>query len=258
MATTNFREFIHGGAWRDPKITHLSFIPAINHLVTSGRLPSASIAGFASIDYCLSPHPDHPQDPAETPASELRVARHPDHIRDVQSALKLLKDEYGLTNDYILIGHSAGATLAFQLLMDPTATEAASPEAPPLPAAIIGVSGIYDLVGIDDRHGGNYAGFITSAFGSEKKAWDVASPGKYGGSFKKNWPCGKFAILAWSHEDTLIDESELDAMAAKLIKDRINVSVTKDLTGEHDLVWEHGSQLAKLVFLGLAQLQGSS
>ena len=217
---------------------------------------SSSIAGFASIDYRLSPHPDHPQEPGETPASELRVAQHPDHVRDVQSALKLLRGEYGLADDYILIGHSAGATLAFQLLMDPPGQDTPPQAVTPLPAAIVGVSGIYDLVGLDDRHDGNYAGFITSAFGGDKKAWDAASPAKYTGNFKKNWPCCKFAMLAWSHEDTLIDEPELDSMAAKLIKDRVNVSVTKDLTGEHDQVWEGGSQLAKLVLLSLAQLQG--
>lgn len=122
----------------------------------------------------------------------------------------------------------------------------------------MGISGIYDLVGLDDRHDGNYAGFITSAFSSDKKTWKAASPAEFTGNFKRNWPSSKFAILAWSHEDTLIDEPEIDAMAAKLIKDRINFSITKDLTGEHDHVWEHGSQLAKLVFLSLAQLQGSS
>lgn len=159
-----------------------------------------------------------------------------------------------MSEDYMLIGHSAGATLAFQLLMDPSAQESNIP----LPSAIIGVSGIYDLVALDDRHEGNYAGFITSAFGSDKKIWNVASPVNYTGSFKKNWLSSRLTILAWSYEDTLIDEPEIDAMATKLIKDRINVSVTKDLTGEHDHVWEEGHQLARLISLTLRQLQEAS
>lgn len=243
--------YIHGGAWRDPKITHLTFIPTINHLINSGRISPNSVAGFASIDYRLSAHPDHPQDPANTPAASLRDARHPDHIRDVQSAIGFLKEEYGMGEDYVLIGHSAGATLAFQLFMDP----ALDPSIP-LPSGIIGVSGIYDLVAVDDRHGGNYAGFITSAFGSDKKTWNAASPVNYS-NFKRDWPASRVTLLAWSHQDTLIDEPEIDAMAAKLIKDRISVSVTKELTGEHDQVWEEGHQLARLTLLALRQLQDS-
>ncbi|KAG9255297.1 Alpha/Beta hydrolase protein [Emericellopsis atlantica] len=249
--------YIHGGAWRDPKITHLTFLPTVDQLLSAGRLPPNSIAGFASIDYRLSPHPDHPQDPAATPTSELRQARHPDHIRDVQAALRFLSREHGVKEDkYILVGHSAGATLAMQLLMDPSsrAPERAE-EHVPLPAAIVGVSGIYDLVGLDERHDGNYTGFITSAFGSDRKIWDVASPVNFTGNFQTNWPNAKLAVLAWSREDTLIDEPEIDKMAAKLIKDRLNVSVTKSLTGEHDDVWGSGQQLARLIVLTLAQIR---
>lgn len=168
----------------------------------------------------------------------------------MQSALKFLKKEYGVGDDYILIGHSAGATLAFQLLMDQPTKDADSN--PPLPSTILGVSGIYDLVSLDDRHKGNYAGFITAAFGSDKKVWDDVSPVHFTGSFRENWPSSRLAILAWSPEDTLIDEPEIKAMAAKLLKDRVNVNVTQDLTGDHNEVWEEGSQLAQLVHASLA------
>ena len=251
--------FIHGGAWRDPEIDHQSFTPpALNHLASSDRLSRDLIAGFASIDYRLSPHPDYPQDPLSTPSTELRDAQHPDHVHDVESALNFLRQEHGLKDDnYVLVGHSAGATLAFQLLMG-SSTRAHAPSNPPLPAAIIGVSGIYDLVALDNRHQGNYAGFITSAFGDNREVWEAASPAAYTGSFKTSWPCSKFAILAWSQQDTLIDEPEIDAMAGKLIADRVNVFITKDLTGEHDDVWKQGSQLAQLVLQSLAQLEASS
>jgi hypothetical protein len=139
-----------------------------------------------------------------------------------------------------------------------SSTQAHDPSKPPLPAAIIGVSGIYDLLTLDNRHQGNYAGFITSAFGGNKEVWEAASPAAYTGSFKTSWPTSKLAILAWSHQDTLIDEPEIDAMAGKLITDRVNVFITKDLTGEHDDVWQQGSQLAQLVWQSIAQLQASS
>lgn len=233
--------YIHGGAWRDPKITHQTFAPALDCLVSSGRVSSDSVAGFASIDYRLSAHPDYPQDPATTPSTALRDARHPDHLRDVQSALGFLAREYGLTDKYVLAGHSAGATLAFQLLMDPV-------PGVPLPRAIAGAAGIYDLASLDDRHGGSYAGFITAAFGDSRRDWDAASPAKFGGSYEQLLaPSARRIFLAASTEDTLVDKPELDSMLARLVKDSVIASVMDSLTGDHDDIWEKGSQLADVV-----------
>lgn len=198
-----------------------------------------------------------PQDPS-TPDTELRIAQHPDHISDVRMALRFLTDNYGLTAEeggeqgsgYVLIGHSAGATLAFQLFM----TEDALSDSIPQPAAVIGISGIYDLVGLDDRHTG-YTGFISSAFGDSREDWKRASPATYSGNFARNWTADKPTILAWSADDTLIDEPEIDAMNTKLSQDGIRVSVIKDLTGEHDDVWKEGSQIQRLVELVIKDLQ---
>lgn len=230
----------------------------MNNIISSppSEISGSSIRGLASIDYRLSPHPDMPQDPAAIPGSELRVAQHPDHIEDVWSALQFLVDHHGLTEDYILIGHSAGATLAFQLLMgkDALPGRAPPPHTVPLPKAVIGVSGIYDLVGIDERNAG-YTDFITSAFGSEKSCWRRSSPALYMSNFATNWPSRKLALLAWSEQDSLIDEPEIDSMSAKLIRDGVKPVVLKDLTGDHDDVWKEGAQLRRLIVDALKILE---
>lgn len=211
---------------------HTCFEAAISHLASS----TASIAGFASIDYRLSPHPDFPQDPTSTPPSELRVAKHPDHLRDVQAALALLARDHGVER-YILVGHSAGATLSFQVL-----TDSAAGHAPPV--AVVGVAGIYDLRGINDRHGG-YEGFITAAFGGSD-AWDAASPARYTGDYQAVLG-GTQTFLAWSTEDQLVDRPELVEMKTRLERDGVAVDTLESLTGNHDEVWKGGRQLASVV-----------
>lgn len=202
---------------------------------------SRSIRGFMSLDYRLSA------------GTEIPPIQHPDHIDDITEGLSLLHEKYSLENNYVLIGHSAGATLAFQLLMG-----VASPKIvayPPLPVAIIGISGIYDLVGINDRHSGNYAGFITSAFGSNQSDWHNASPAKFTGDFRENWPSGRLAVLAHSQGDSLVDVPEADALQANLRRSKVPVYHVGNLTGEHDFVWEDGSQIASLVFETLPKLE---
>lgn len=208
-------------------------------MLASDDTHDAPIAGFASIDYRLS---------------GSGTARHPDHILDVRSALSYLADEYQVSNNYVLVGHSAGAMLAFQLIMRDDAVDGQKTPDVPLPDAVIGISGIYDLAGINERHRGQYASFISAAFGGDEKAWDKASPALYSGSFKTNWKSKQVAFVAWSPDDTLVDEPEVDAMADKLTKDGVNVHTVKDLTGEHNHVWEDGSQISSLIYEVLGKL----
>jgi acetyl esterase/lipase len=226
-------------------------------VLKSSNIAASSIRGFASIDYRLSPHPNFPQDPAKTPNIDLRIASHPDHILDVRAALAYLDKHYGMGQDYILLGHSAGGTLTYQLLMGEVAL-AGQPTVPaPLPRVAIGISGIYNLPGLVARmegvHGGIYRHFITGAFSSDEQLWKEASPVNYPEKF--SWPGGKGAMLAWSPEDTLIDEPEIDCMASKMKSDGTPVTIIKDLTGDHEVVWEQGDQVARLVAEALAHLE---
>ncbi|PHH91183.1 hypothetical protein CDD83_1418 [Cordyceps sp. RAO-2017] len=241
--------YIHGGAWRTAEQTGRDFEPAIDRMLQSpGALPGA-VRGFASIDYRLSPCAE-----GQASCPPGRRVRHPDHIRDVRSALRLLAERRGLHGgNYVLIGHSAGATLAFQLLMGAAALEGQPDADVPLPRALIGIAGIYDLNGLNDRYADAYADFMTAAFGRDRRAWDRASPARFAGSYRRAWPgAGHGALLAHSAGDSLVDAPEHKAMAARLAKDGVAVSVVDDLEGEHDFVWEDGRQIVRLV----AQLLG--
>lgn len=72
--------------------------------------------------------------------------------------------------NYILIGHSAGATLCFQILGSGT------PCTGLLPKAVIGLAGIYDLRGLVEEYP-DYRGFVEGAFGVTSTEVEV-SPGK--------------------------------------------------------------------------------
>ncbi|KAI1075870.1 alpha/beta-hydrolase [Whalleya microplaca] len=236
--------YIHGGAWRDPRIGLETFESSIRRIQQSSDSDKAAIAAFASIDYRLSPHPDFPQDPATTPPAQYRGAVHPDHVDDVRAALVFLQRRYGFGGRYVLVGHSAGGCLAFQLLMSSSVTELVFPQ------AIFGFEGIYDLVGLNRRVGGAYAGFITAAFGEPGSAgenWDAASPVKYPSSYRDAWKGGCIAVLGSSPDDTLVDEAEADGMAERLQNDGMEVMQVKDLKGDHDEIWKDGSGVASTV-----------
>ncbi|KAM0272183.1 hypothetical protein ACHAQH_008833 [Verticillium albo-atrum] len=247
--------FIHGGAWRDPRKLYPGFLPCIRSLLTSTNpsgpgLTSSGIRAFASIDYRLSSHPEFPQDPSAVPPSELREARHPDHLLDVRAALASLQARYAFGDRYVLIGHSAGATMAYQLAMGEAAIGLGAPAAPSpsvtLPVALVGVSGIYELRKFGERHGPAYVTFIAGAFGDDESTWNNGMPACYGGSFSEQLASTR-AYLSWSPEDQLVDEIEIDLMAKRLGQDQVEVKVTKNLTGNHDIVWEEGTQLARLI-----------
>ncbi|KAJ5794208.1 hypothetical protein N7457_000807 [Penicillium paradoxum] len=232
--------YIHGGAWRDPTVTLDSFKPT-ESILRDADLP---IAGFASISYRLSPHPNHPQDSRSTAPNDFQNARHPDHIRDVKAALAFLQNTYGFGARYILIGHSCGATLAFQAVMGAISdhreqpfiggkenqdisvgvvSASPGPLPPPLaaqPTAIVGVAGIYDLRRLRDSHRDipAYQEFIEGAFGPNELLWDGVSPAQMAGSrgVEGGWKSGRLAVLAHSKDDGLVDHSQMEAMEEAL------------------------------------------
>ncbi|KAI5808710.1 Alpha/Beta hydrolase protein [Peziza echinospora] len=101
--------YIHGGAWRDPTTTLHTGHPLLTHLLTTLQPthPTTPLHA-ASLAYRLSPgHHLLPKN-QETTA-------HPGHVQDIATALTYLSREHGLKS-CILIGHSAGACLAIQVL----------------------------------------------------------------------------------------------------------------------------------------------
>jgi kynurenine formamidase len=247
--------FIHGGAWRDPRNSLTDFEPAIKKILAAPDVDlGSSIRGFASINYRLSPYSGIPQDPG-TPQNQLRNAHHPDHILDVWAAIAYMERSYHMGQKYILIGHSAGSTLAFQLLMGTSVLSGQDPPAPvPLPSAVIGLAGIYEFYDLNVRHGGSYAGFLCAAFGSDQSLWNLAAPACFSGSFKQIWTGPKLAVLGWSPEDVLIDEPEIDGMSLKLSKDGLKAHIFKDLSGDHNSTWQDGSDICRLVAFTIRKL----
>ncbi|KAB5545578.1 Alpha/Beta hydrolase protein [Coniochaeta sp. 2T2.1] len=250
--------YIHGGIWRDPRKTHLQALPAFSILGgNSGN--QARIAGFASIDYRLSPHPEFPQDEDTTPPNKLRNAKHPDHLSDVRSALAFLRREYGIGNrevegetPYVLYGHSCGATLAMQVIMGGAEDEVGLEgrgEVPP-PAGVVGLQGMYDLVGVNARFKGAYRDMIAGAFGDDEEVWKSVSPARFKGKFSQTWEGSEkgVVVLAHSPEDEWVDMAELDAMEARLKGEKdpapLHVQAKRDLKGDHDEVAQNGGMVA--------------
>ena len=239
--------YIHGGAWQDPAITATSFTATQNKLLSS---PAAEkIAGYATLNYRLSPYPSHPTDPSN-PADPARNAKHPDHINDVLAALLYLQDRYGFEERYILVGHSCGATLAFQTAMrrywgsQYESTPALELNVVP-PVAIVGLEGLYDLPALVRYHREQpeYRAFVANAFGDEIEGWEVVSPTS--GGFGESWVEGRVVVLAHSAGDSLVEGEQPELMRAALEalgwgeKGERRVLMF-ELYGDHDEVWETG------------------
>lgn len=165
------------------------------------------------------------------------------------SGLAFLQQRYGFGSKYVLVGHSAGACLALQLLGGLASIENGLEVV--LPEVVVPFEGIYDFSGLNSRKGGTYAGFLSAAFGDDPLRWDAAAPLKVSESFCERWADGKLALLGWSKDDDLVDEPEVDAMSARLQRDGVRVMVWKDIRGGHDEVWERGDDVAKMVLWAL-------
>ena len=219
--------YIHGGAWRDPLIDASSFAPTAtkillhhhhhHHHHQARSSSSSSIAGLASLNYRLSPHPRHPPPAAgsddDDDDARARSARHPDHIADVLAGLSFLRrivcchnhNHSRCRHRWILAGHSCGATLAFQSVMDPSRWFAAggdlssSPSSSAVAAdvdadAVVGFSGLYDLAGFIAAPPAGwealrepYAEFMAGAFGADERVWRAVCPATADGPWPAEW-----------------------------------------------------------------------
>lgn len=249
--------FIHGGAWRDPSIDSRSFVLTQDHLL-SGRHHDR-IEGYASINYRLSPYPSHPTNPSH-PADPARNAKHPDHITDVLRAILYLQETYHFEDRYILAGHSAGATLSFQVAMKRywgqqyESTYALELNVVP-PIAIVGLAGIYDLHAVVRNHADQpvYHDFIAGAFGPPAN-WDKASPSH--GAYASSWEDGQLAVVAHSPGDTLVEEEQAQIQLEALRNSgwsKGRALHDLELHGDHDEIWE-SPEAARAIEFAIQQL----
>lgn len=245
--------FIHGGAWRDPDITALDFVPTIEVLKASPIIDS--IAGFASINYRLSSYPNHPTNPS-SPDDPSRNAVHKDHVRDVERALQHLLRYYladgEYHSEYLLVGHSAGATMAFQILAE---SDYPHPMVP-TPTAILGVEGIYDLEELvkSFERIPVYREFIANAFEDDTILWKRASPtSKWKPAL---WEAASALIIAHSDDDELVDQKQADLMLECVRQDPKTRDKAHFLKahGGHDEIVTKGYELARLIEEALGRI----
>jgi acetyl esterase/lipase len=228
------------------------------------------IAGFASLNYRLSAHPDFPQDRDQTPSYELRNAKHPDHIDDVLTAIGVLQQKYGFGERYLLAGHSVGATMAFQVALsqhvpwNPAAAADAERKAMP-PLAVLGVEGIYDfpliVKTVPDDVRDQYVQPTQGALGKNESVWLAASPAQYSaGAYARCWGGGRhrLVVAAHSREDELVDWGQVRAIREvfwhRVDDDRIKFEVL-ELKGKHHEVWEKGQELARAIAEAVRRLK---
>jgi kynurenine formamidase len=195
--------FIHGGAWynpfmtrfdgrRDPRQTSHDGDPLLKYLKDS-KLP----VSLASVNYRLSP-----------------LNQHPSHQQDVIAALEFL-GKMGM-REFILVGHSAGACLAFQ-----TAHVGGC-------KGVIGAEGIYDMEALIEEYS-EYEFFVEDAFGKDKVIWREASPVnlKYDSSLRVQ--------LVQSTEDQLLSPRQTELMQAKLETTQVTVPPISWVKGTHGI-----------------------
>lgn len=215
-----------------------------------------AIGGIASLDYRLSPWDRLPTSPS-SPDHAFRQARHPDHLDDVASAMGYLQRRFYFGDRYILVGHSCGATLAFQYLAW-NATKA-RPAGHMAPQAIVGVAGLYDLPLLRDMDPEPPAcqDFISAAFGPDETVWKEQSPANphYDGL----WATGRLAVLAICREDEYVSHEQRTQMArARALEswaDGRKRSVRMiEVDGRHDDNWKEGVGLANCTEVTLSHL----
>lgn len=269
--------FIHGGAWRDETQDKAEIRPALDQLLERSTKDEASsclrhVVGVASINYRLSGDAN----------DSARDGLHPDHIQDVLKALAFLEKEYGVGTkwSYMAIGHSCGATLAFQIAMDQqwktalpgkskgdiSISNKATDHVVKPPVAVVGLEGIYDFSLLLRNHADQdaYRQFIEDAFGPDEEVWTKASPTS--GDYTDRRFKGHLVVLAHSSEDELVEWAQVDAMVKVLTDQKWEMqsenqiqrgrqeSLTQrrqlfvmSLKGTHDEVWEKGTELSRTI-----------
>lgn len=275
--------YVHAGAWRNPHQDSRGFQAAIAQLLDAKDANDSQldrIAGFAAMNYRLSPNPESP-----TPDDPATWARHPDHLDDVLAALHYLYLNHDLDRSlgYVLAGASAGATIAFQAARSfgsPTGRPSNIQIPPPL--ALAGIGGVYDIPLFSKTSGlPLFHGIVEGAFGEDQVVWKDASPATapadedYTRLFH---PKTQLVMVAQSTEDEVIETKQRDVMLSELktwvnrgdsegadvkcihkdalerevwqsidtgggVGDRTLIS--RDLTGLHEDLWEKPAQMVE-------------
>ena len=270
-ALPRYHVHVHGGAWRDPRLTSSSIEPTVACAFSGVGGGPAPISAIASINYTVTqfdypPPPQMALPPAPYDAIKdnhtdpAREAVHPQHVSDVLHGLALLASLGLGDQSYILSGHSCGACLALQSVLKPPAHYGLGylPE-PPCPAALLGLNGLYDLPALATADGlgashaylrDDYELFLSRAFGTDKNGWRDASPASFdpaviaGRVREGNAP--RLVVLDQSAEDQLVPVNQKDRLAANLaMVTGLRIAQGHRLTGTHAAPWEQGVMICQ-------------
>lgn len=254
--------YLHGGAWRDPLVLADSFSATVAHLVADYHVSTSKFTCIAAINYSLSPHPRHPtlpsppKDVEKEPVDKSRVATHPDHIFDILTGLAFLQERYHFGSNYVLVGHSCGATLALQIAMDHKRwVDESWGLKVTKPKVIVGLNGLYDMPKLINSPGEKheklapiYTAFTKLAFGSDENIWHDISPSSVD-NWAKEWEEGTQIILAQSLDDSLVPYTQTEDMLKRLNASKGGKLAVQELpaTGDHNFLWEDGSRIAEII-----------
>lgn len=194
--------YIHGGAWTDPLQTKTEGYALLDYISSKVQCSETLKLACASVNYRLSS------------TSGVSDIRHPVHMNDIIEAVNFLKRNYDLQK-CILVGHSAGATLAVQIFHH-FRREILS---------MVLFNGIYDLVALVEEYP-EYNSFISAAFGELDKRY-ILLIGRYYTNLNSDWRSAspsyiiettdikpvhlhELVVLAHSHDDELLSMQQTD------------------------------------------------
>ncbi|KAF4345175.1 kynurenine formamidase [Fusarium beomiforme] len=251
--------YIHGGAWRDPLVDSSSFEATALKLLSDKDTP---IAGIASINYPLSSHPNHPTDPApprdpSQPVDVARQAKHPDHIIALLTAISFLQNDLRVAHEYILSGHSCGATMTFQTLMNPhrwsPAAGGISVPKVKKPSVVAPLNGLYDLATFINSPPEShqqlqslYTDFTKNAFGNDEAVWKAVCPTSIT-DWNTEWPEGKVVVIAQSKEDGLVPYAQTELMKDHLSKTSTLKVIEMKASGDHNDLWKQADEIKDII-----------
>ncbi|KAF2176427.1 hypothetical protein K469DRAFT_742922 [Zopfia rhizophila CBS 207.26] len=167
-----------------------------------------------------------PQYQRDRHSNPSREARHPQHLRDVLSGFALLWELASMDGSYVLTGHSAGACLSMQLVLQAPEHFGLNVQAPPCPAGAAGLNGLYDLPalvhGLGDSYAhlsAEYASLQGQAFGTDESAWASAIPALFDArvieGHVKVGKAPKLVLINQSTEDQLVPMNQAERLEAR-------------------------------------------
>lgn len=254
--------YIHGGAWRAYNLTSRSIEPTAAHAFSH---KNSAVQAIVAINYTLSPSAANSvveigYDPIRDGHSDpSREALHPMHIADVLHAFGFLRALGLLDDSYILCGHSCGACICFQALLQHPSYWGLDQPSPPRPAAVVTFNGLYDLTqlvhGLGPKHQhlrDDYYMLISKAFGSDEVAWESFSPARFDvehvALHVKRGKAPKLVLLDASKDDQLAPTNGTERMMIQLsLVEGIKVVRGTRSQGPHAEIWEHGQNFWKAV-----------